>query len=94
MVETLVATQGDENWVLSPDGAYIYVAGNDGYLRVFDAVTGEALHSVDLGSDLGAISLSPDGTRLYFSSQRGRSGFAAGTDGYTFEVTGPFRGAA
>ena len=64
MVETLVATQGDENWVLSPDGAYIYVAGNDGYLRVFDAHTGESLHSVDVGSDLGAISLSPDGTRL------------------------------
>ena len=64
MTDTLIATQGDENWVISPDGAYIYVAGNDGYLRVFDALTGESLHSVDLGADLGAISLSPDGTRL------------------------------
>jgi hypothetical protein len=50
--------------VLSADRAYFYVAGNNGYLRVFDAHTGEALHSVDLGADLGAISLSPDGTRI------------------------------
>lgn len=64
MSDMLIATQGDENWVLSQDGAYIYVAGNDGYLRVFDARTGASLHSVDLGADLGAISLSPDGTRL------------------------------
>ncbi|MFI6295460.1 alkaline phosphatase PhoX [Nonomuraea sp. NPDC050790] len=35
---------------------------------------------------------SPDGTRLYLSSQRGRTGARAGTDGHTFEVTGPFRG--
>jgi Ca2+-binding RTX toxin-like protein len=64
MADALIATQGDENWVLSSDGSYIYVAGNDGYLRVFDAHTGESLYSVDLGADLGAISLSPDGTRL------------------------------
>ena len=37
------------------------------------------------------IALSPDGSRLYFSSQRGTSGFVAGTDGCTYEVTGPFR---
>ena len=64
MTGTLIATDGDENWVLGPDGSYIYVAGNDGYLRVFDAHTGEMLHSVDLGDDLGAIALSPDGTQL------------------------------
>ncbi|MES2904980.1 MAG: FG-GAP-like repeat-containing protein, partial [Pseudomonadota bacterium] len=64
MGATLIATLGDENWVLSADGSVIYVAGNDGFLRVFDARTGESLHSVDLGIDLGAISLSPDGTRL------------------------------
>ena len=50
--------------MLSANGSAIYVAGNDGYLRVFEARTGESLHSVDLGVDLGAISLSPDGTRL------------------------------
>lgn len=33
---------------------------------------------------------SPDGRRLYFSSQRGTSGSSSG--GITYEVTGPFRG--
>ena len=64
MGTALIATLGDENWVLSADGSLIYVAGNDGFLKVFDAHSGTLLHSVDLGIDLGAISLSPDGTRL------------------------------
>ncbi|MEV3926703.1 alkaline phosphatase PhoX [Actinomadura coerulea] len=42
-------------------------------------------------SEITGTAFSPDGSRLYFSSQRGKSGFIAGTDGYTFEVTGPFR---
>src|SRR5690606_6452764 len=47
-----------------------------------------------VGHDLSEVTgpaFSPDGTRLYFSSQRG-----AGTTGLgvTWEVTGPFRGAA
>ncbi len=32
---------------------------------------------------------SPDGSRLYFSSQRGTSGASSG--GITYEVRGPFR---
>ncbi|MFI0356420.1 alkaline phosphatase PhoX [Actinomadura sp. 9N407] len=42
-------------------------------------------------SEITGPAFSPDGSRLYFSSQRGKSGFIAGTDGYTYEVTGPFR---
>ncbi|WP_254716353.1 alkaline phosphatase PhoX [Actinomadura sp. WMMB 499] len=42
-------------------------------------------------SEITGPAFSPDGTRLYFSSQRGESGFIAGTDGRTYEVTGPFR---
>ncbi|HEX8214373.1 MAG TPA: hypothetical protein VF582_02760 [Allosphingosinicella sp.] len=61
---TLIATSGYENWVLSPDGSVFYVAGDDGHLRVFDAASGEALYDVDLGDDLGAISLPPDGSQL------------------------------
>lgn len=64
MSELLVQTQGNENWVLSADGAYIYLAGNDGYVRIFDAVSGAELYSVRVGHDLGAISLSPDGSRV------------------------------
>lgn len=40
-------------------------------------------------SEITGPAFSPDGKRLYFSSQRGRSGKP--TDGHTFEVTGPFR---
>lgn len=41
------------------------------------------------GSELKGPAFSPDGSRLYFSSQRGTTGEAA--DGHTFEVAGPFR---
>ncbi|MEU1314627.1 alkaline phosphatase PhoX [Streptomyces tibetensis] len=40
-------------------------------------------------SEITGPALSPDGTRLYFSSQRGTSGSSSG--GITYEVTGPFR---
>ncbi|WP_157252144.1 alkaline phosphatase PhoX [Nonomuraea typhae] len=42
-------------------------------------------------SEITGPAFSPDGTRLYFSSQRGTSGETAGTGGITYEVTGPFR---
>jgi secreted PhoX family phosphatase len=38
-------------------------------------------------SEIAGPAFSPDGTRLYFSSQRGTDG----KTGMTFEVTGPFR---
>lgn len=40
-------------------------------------------------SEITGPAFSPDGTRLYFSSQRGTSGSSSG--GVTYEVTGPFR---
>ncbi|MFJ3619694.1 alkaline phosphatase PhoX [Streptomyces iakyrus] len=40
-------------------------------------------------SEITGPAFSPDGTRLYFSSQRGTSGTSSG--GITYEVTGPFR---
>ncbi|SER33077.1 WD40-like Beta Propeller Repeat [Nitrosomonas sp. Nm51] len=39
-------------------------------------------------SEITGPSFNPDGTRLYFSSQRGASGKSQ--DGVTFEITGPF----
>lgn len=41
-------------------------------------------------SEVAGPAFSPDGTRLYFSSQRGTTGESA--DGITFEVSGPFPG--
>ncbi len=40
-------------------------------------------------SEITGPAFSPDGTRLYFSSQRGTSGSSSG--GITYEVRGPFR---
>ncbi|GAA3921760.1 DUF839 domain-containing protein [Streptomyces gulbargensis] len=40
-------------------------------------------------SEICGPAFSPDGRRLYFSSQRGTSGSSSG--GITYEVTGPFR---
>lgn len=40
------------------------------------------------GSEITGPALSPDGSRLYFSSQRGKTGLVE--NGVTFEVTGPF----
>jgi secreted PhoX family phosphatase len=43
------------------------------------------------GSEIAGPAFSPDGRRLYFSSQRGTGG-SFSSPGMTFEVTGPFRG--
>ncbi|MDO9311292.1 MAG: DUF839 domain-containing protein [Nitrosomonas sp.] len=39
-------------------------------------------------SEIAGPAFSPDGSRLYFSSQRGKTGRSE--DGITFEITGPF----
>ncbi|GAB3645459.1 alkaline phosphatase PhoX [Streptomyces sparsus] len=61
--------------IVTPDGVVAPVIRIDGHEK--SEVTGPAF--------------SPDGSRLYFSSQRGRLGDPAGLDGVTFEVRGPFR---
>jgi Ca2+-binding RTX toxin-like protein len=59
---TLVAPMSNrENYAVSPDGTRIYVAGNDGVLRVYNAVTGSLLFSWNVGVDLEAITISRDG---------------------------------
>ena len=83
---------GVDNVVMSPAGD-LYVCedggdmqlvtlGSDGSVAPFLQVTGQD------GSELTGPAFSPDGGRLYFSSQRG-GGF-----GITYEVAGPFRAAA
>ena len=55
-----------------------------------DGVVARFLHLPDHDrSEITGPAFSPDGTRLYFSSQRGVRGRDRG--GMTFEVTGPFR---
>ena len=52
-------------------------------------IVGEALPPNAAPSEITGPVFSPDGTRLYFSSQRGGNP----QTGITYEVTGPFRGA-
>ncbi|GGY31710.1 alkaline phosphatase PhoX [Streptomyces omiyaensis] len=72
----------------------LYVAEDGGNMEIclitpddtvapFLRITGQS------GSEITGPAFSPDGTRLYFSSQRGTSGSSSG--GITYEVTGPFR---
>ncbi|WP_432585146.1 alkaline phosphatase PhoX [Streptomyces sp. HD1123-B1] len=55
----------------------------DDVVAPFLRVTGQS------GSEITGPAFSPDGSRLYFSSQRGTTGSSSG--GITYEVTGPFR---
>lgn len=81
---------GVDNIVVS-QSADIFVAEDGGNLEIVmitpDAVVAPVMRLV--GHDASEIcgpAFSPDGSRLYFSSQRGTDG-----RGVTFEVTGPFR---
>ncbi|WP_432037378.1 PhoX family protein [Streptomyces cucumeris] len=55
----------------------------DDVVAPFLRVTGQS------GSEITGPAFSPDGSRLYFSSQRGTTGSSSG--GITYEVAGPFR---
>ncbi|MFI6204972.1 alkaline phosphatase PhoX [Streptomyces sp. NPDC051041] len=61
----------------------ICVITPDGVVAPFLRVDGQS------GSEITGPAFSPDGTRLYFSSQRGTTGSSSG--GITYEVRGPFR---
>jgi Ca2+-binding RTX toxin-like protein len=50
--------------VVSADGSRIYAAGTDGAVRVYDGDSGQLLSTWQVGSKLGGMDLSPDGTFL------------------------------
>jgi hypothetical protein len=81
---------GVDNLVVS-QSADIYVAEDGGNLEIVVITPDKQVAPVVRleGQDESEIcgpAFSPDGTRLYFSSQRGTNG-----RGITYEVTGPFR---
>ena len=84
---------GVDDIAVSADGT-LYVAEDRGNMQVVAiANSGEVYPVLQLvghdKSEIAGIAFSPDGSRMYFSSQRGRSGDVL--DGLTFEVQGPFR---
>ncbi|MGE5564190.1 MAG: hypothetical protein ACM3ZV_12930 [Bacillota bacterium] len=47
---------------MSKDGATIYAAGDDGNIYVYDAASGDFLQAWHVGTELGGMDISPDGT--------------------------------
>ena len=83
---------GVDNITVSSDGS-LYIAEDRGNMQVVViANDGSVYPVVELvghdASEIAGIAFSPDGSRLYFSSQRGVSGDEL--DGVTFEIQGPF----
>ncbi|MGH3761157.1 alkaline phosphatase PhoX [Actinophytocola sp.] len=78
------ASSGDLFVAEDGDNMEICVITPDGVVAPFVRVEGHD------ESEITGPAFSPDGTRLYFSSQRGTGGEVI-SPGMTFEVTGPFR---
>ncbi|NBQ67668.1 MAG: DUF839 domain-containing protein [Nitrosomonadaceae bacterium] len=70
----------------------LLIAEDKGDMQIIVLAAGKILPLLQLtGHDRSEVTgpaFSPDGSRLYFSSQRGKTGRAE--DGMTFEISGPF----
>jgi secreted PhoX family phosphatase len=85
-VDNVTGTPGGDLFVAEDgDNMEVCIITPDGTVAPFVRIDGHD------GSEITGPAFSPDGTRLYFSSQRG-SGGGTTDAGMTFEVTGPFRG--
>ncbi|MER5709320.1 alkaline phosphatase PhoX [Streptomyces sp. NPDC002122] len=83
-VDNITGTTSGDLFVAEDGGSMeICVITPDDIVAPFVRITGQS------GSEITGPAFSPDGRRLYFSSQRGTSGSSSG--GITYEVTGPFR---
>lgn len=70
----------------------LLVAEDGGDMQIVVLTSGKVLPLLQVvdhdRSEITGPAFSPDGSRLYFSSQRGKTGNSE--DGVTFEITGPF----
>jgi secreted PhoX family phosphatase len=83
-VDNITGTSSGDLFVAEDGGNMeICVITPDDVVASFLRIDGQS------ASEITGPAFSPDGTRLYFSSQRGTSGSSSG--GITYEVTGPFR---
>ncbi|MBX9425309.1 MULTISPECIES: alkaline phosphatase PhoX [Streptomyces] len=83
-VDNVTGTSSGDLFVAEDGGNMeICVITPDDIVAPFLRITGQS------SSEITGPAFSPDGKRLYFSSQRGTSGSSSG--GITYEVTGPFR---
>jgi hypothetical protein len=94
LVATGTAPLTGVNNITGTGGGALYVAEDGGNMEINvitpDGVVAPFLRVLNQSaSEICGPAFPPDGTRLYFSSQRGTSGPSSG--GITYEVTGPFR---
>ncbi|MEU4683310.1 alkaline phosphatase PhoX [Streptomyces xinghaiensis] len=83
-VDNVTRTASGDLYVAEDGGNMeICVITPDNVVAPFLRVDGQS------SSEITGPAFSPDGSRLYFSSQRGTSGRSSG--GITYEITGPFR---
>jgi secreted PhoX family phosphatase len=90
--------RGVDNITVEPGSGDLFVAEDGGSMQVvLITPDGEVAPFIHIpGHEISEVTgpaFDPSGTRLYFSSQRGL-GEADAFRGVTYEVTGPFRGAA
>jgi len=82
---------GVDNIIANAAGELL-VAEDGGDMQIVVLAGGKALPLLQVighdRSEITGLAFSPDGSRLYFSSQRGKTGNSE--DGVTFEITGPF----
>ncbi|MFJ8544446.1 alkaline phosphatase PhoX [Streptomyces sp. NPDC093586] len=83
-VDNITGTTGGDLFVAEDGGSMdICVITREGVVAPFLRIIGQS------SSEICGPAFSPDGRRLYFSSQRGTTGSSSG--GITYEVSGPFR---
>lgn len=82
---------GVDNITVNAAGELL-IAEDGGDMQIVVLIAGKVLPLLQVvdhdRSEITGPAFSPDGSRLYFSSQRGRTGNSE--DGVTFEITGPF----
>ena len=73
---------------ISADGSTIYAAGADGHLYVYSAQTGALLHDWAVGTELGGMDVSPDGSFAVITELQPVAEHPPGFSGYpTYTVT-------
>jgi secreted PhoX family phosphatase len=89
-VDNVTVESGSGDLYVAEDGddMQVVVITSEGEVAPIVQITAEPLPADPIPSEVTGPVFSPDGTRLYFSSQRGGNR----QTGITYEVTGPFRG--
>ena len=63
-VTTIATPTGMWPVAWSPDGSYVVVGGEDGWVRIWEAATGRKVRELEQGSLVRGLDWSPDGSRL------------------------------